>query len=218
MTALVYTQSSGRYDHVYNVLRLLSSLFSWLYCFMQLPLLITMQLEGLKLLTDTAVLLPTSPALCLAVKSLLAKHLRELPPGQCVDIMESLCHHFQENWLPKLQACCVGEAPKRKKRKKDGRMSTGATSAATTGGCEGLVAAVQKFVDLFGIVLSHIPLETFTGRVGERAISLLQRIHSEVCLPFLEACPSLVSFAASKRACLLGLVHIELTLNVVRWV
>lgn len=42
MTALVYTQSSGRYDHVYSVLRLLSSLFSchfpscsfhcWLQC------------------------------------------------------------------------------------------------------------------------------------------------------------------------------------------
>ena len=166
-----------------------------------------MQLEVVKLLTSTALLLPTSPVLCLAVESLLAKHLRELPPGQCVDILESLYHHFQENWLPLLQGCCVGEVPKRKKRKKDGRMSIGAT---TTGGCEGLVAAVQKFVDLFGIVLSHIPLETFTGRVGERAILLLQRIHSEVCLPFLEACPSLVSFAASKRACLLGLVNIEL--------
>ena len=182
---------------------------------MQLPLLITMQLEGVKLLTSTAVLLPTSPALCLAVESLLAKHLRELPPGQCVDILESLYHHFQENWLPLLQGCCVGEVPKRKKRKKDGQMSIGVTSRATTGGCEGLVAAVQKFVDLFGIVLSHIPLETFTGRVGERAILLLRRIHSEVCLPFLEACPSLVSFTASRRACLLGLVNIELTL---RWV
>lgn len=192
------------------MLYLLSSLFSCLYSFVQLPLLITMQLEGMKLLTSAAVLLPTSPALCLAVESLLTKHLRELPPGQCVDILESLCHHFQENWLPLLQGCCVGEAPKRKKRKKDGRMSI-----SVTGRCEGLVAAVQKFVDLFGIVLSYVPLETFTGRVGERAIVLLQRMHSEVCLPFLEACPSLVSFAASKRACLLGLVHIELTL---RWV
>ena len=183
---------------------------------MQLPLLITMQLEGVKLLTSTALLLPTSPVLCLAVESLLAKHLRELPPGQCVDILESLCHHFQENWLPLLQGCCVGEVPKRKKRKKDGRMSIGVTSRATTGRCEGLVAAVQKFVDLFGIVLSHIPLETFTGRVGKRAILLLQRIHSEVCLPFLETCPSLVSFAASERACLLSLVNIELI--ILRWV
>ena len=165
-----------------------------------------MQMEGLKLLTSAAVLLPTFPALHPAVESLLAKHLRDLPPGQCVDTLESLCHHFQEEWLPKLQACCVGRAPKRKKRKKDGRTSIGATSTVTTDDGGYLAAAVQKFVDLFGIVLSHIPLETFTGRVGERAISLLQRIHSEVCLPFLEACPSLVSFTASKKSCLLGVL------------
>ena len=178
---------------------------------MKLPLLVAMQLEGLKLLTSAAVLLPTFPALCPTVESLLAKHLRELPPGQCVDTLESLCNHFQEKWLPKVQACCFGKAPKRKKRKKDEQMSIGATSAVTAGDGGYLVAAVQKFMDLFGIVLSHMPLETFTGRVGERAISLLQRIHSEVCLPFLEACPSLVSFAATKRAYLLGvhLTHIE---------
>ena len=173
---------------------------------MQLPLLIAMQLEGLNLLTSAPVLLPTFPALCPTVESLLAKHLRELPPGQCVDILESLCHHFQEKGLAKLQACCVGKAPKRKKRKKDRRMSIGTTSTVTTGDDGCLVAAVQKFADLFGIFLSHIPLETFTGRVGERAMSLLQRLHSEVCLPFLEACPSLVSFAASKRSCFLGVL------------
>ena len=152
------------------------------------------------MLASAALLLPTSPAYSPAVEYLLAKQLRELPPGQCVDILESMCQYFEEKCLPKLQTHCGVEVPhgvevpQRKKKIKKGGVMVSEYATGTTGGVLGcLVAAVQKFADMFGIVLSHIPLEMFTGRFGEKAVGLLQRLQSGVCLPFLEACPSFVS-------------------------
>ena len=160
----------------------------------QLPLLLAKQMEALEMFASATLLLPTSPAYSLAVEYLLAKQLRELPPGQCVDILESMCQYFEEKCLPKLQTHCGVEVPQRKKKVEKGGAMLSDYATGTTGGVLGcLVAAVQKFADMFGIVLSHIPLETFTGRVGERAVGLLQRLQSGVCLPFLEACPSSVS-------------------------
>ena len=199
-TASVCIQSLGRY--VYRVIYI-NVLFippcestafylNWyilMHAFpIQLPLLLVKQLEALEMFTSVTLPLPTSPALSPTVECLLANQLKVLPPGQCVDILESLCQYFQEKCLPKLQTH-GGVARKRKTKK--GRQTLSEYDTGTTGG--GLDCLVEKFVDIFGIVISHIPLETFMGRFGERALALLQRLHSGVCLPFLEACPSLVS-------------------------
>ena len=150
-TASVCIQSLGRY--VYRVIYI-NVLFipprestafylNWyilMHAFpIQLPLLLVKQLEALEMFTSVTLPLPTSPALSPTVECLLANQLKVLPPGQCVDILESLCQYFQEKCLPKLQTH-GGVARKRKTKK--GRQTLSEYDTGTTGG--GLDCLVEK--------------------------------------------------------------------------
>ena len=111
--------------------------------------------------------------------SRLAKHIGDLPPGQCIEVLEILCSGFEKKYLKAFQAC---PSPWKKKRR-----------GVSTGLAVPNMAAVQQYVDVFTVILSHIPLDTWSGRTKEKALAVLQRLNVEICMPFLETVPSLVN-------------------------
>lgn len=119
--------------------------------------------------------------------SRLGRHVRELPPGRCVEIVEFFCEKFEGAFLPRLKAC--DETPRKRKRRK---LSHDAPTLKD-GSLQSIVAAAQRFIDIFAAVISHISLDTWGGRYKGRALEVLQRLQSNICQPFLELAPSFVS-------------------------
>ena len=111
--------------------------------------------------------------------------VNELPPGQCVEIMELLCQLFQEKYLSKLRV--YQDGAKRKRRRKSDAIEVDDIDF------DSLAPVILRYVDLFAVVLSNLPLDMWSSRLAGRAHTLLQEVHSNICLPFLDLCPSLVS-------------------------
>ena len=118
----------------------------------------------------------------------LSQSVCELPPGQCVSLLEQLQRDFHVGFLSKLPP--PGHTPREKRRKKK-RRSEGGRAALLTA-CEvseALVAALIKGADIFSVVLLHLPLSVWSseGLHRDRAVATLMAVQRDVCLPLLEA-------------------------------
>ena len=118
----------------------------------------------------------------------LSQSVCELPPGQCVSLLEQLQRDFHVGFLSKLPP--PGHTPREKRRKKK-RRSEGRRAALLTA-CEvseALVAALVKGACIFSVVLLHLPLSVWSseGLHRDRAVATLMAVQRDVCLPLLEA-------------------------------
>ncbi|XP_064399775.1 uncharacterized protein LOC135346168 [Halichondria panicea] len=136
----------------------------------QLPVLMTIYVESLDLLTGALSLQPTTlqpcPSLSPVSERLLVKHISSLPPGQCVEIIELFHRYFT-------QRVTFGEGGV--------GVSVGEPPVVT------LVPSLEKAADIIGVVLSNAPLSVWTSHLKGKALEALLKLHSEVSLLFLQA-------------------------------
>ena len=117
----------------------------------------------------------------------MSRSVSELPPGQCVSLLEQLQRDFQDGFLSKLPP--PDHTPwkrRKKKRRSEGGRATLSTACEVS---EGLVAALVKGVDIFSLILVHLPLSVWSseGLHRDRAVAALMAVQRDVCLPLLAA-------------------------------
>lgn len=117
-----------------------------------------------------------------------SRSINELPPGQSLEILQLFYQKFTEKYLPILKRC-QGRDKKRKIRPR----SLASFPHISYMRLESLCVMLQRFIDIFSIILLSISLSTWSGRQKEAALALLLDIHHEMCMPFLCLVPMLVS-------------------------
>ena len=127
----------------------------------------------------------------------LSECVRELPAGQCVSIMEQLANSLQEDLLTKLRP--TNRTPhKRKKRKRRREEERGRVLSATNQPLvspeAAIMSALLKAVELFSLVLLHLPLSVWEteGLHRDAAVEGLLAVQRLVCLPLIAAAKTVV--------------------------
>ncbi len=97
-----------------------------------------------------------------------------LPPGQCVEIFNLFYLYFTKKVTFN-------------KRGGDG-VSVSEPLVVK------LVTSLEKAADILCVILENIPCGIWTSHLKEKALEALLKLHSEVCLPFLQAKYNKVSY------------------------
>lgn len=138
----------------------------------QPPLLMSIYLDSLDLLTSTLSLHPTTlssaPSLSPASKKLLVKHISTLPPGQCIEILNLFHRYFTKQVTfgeSGGDGLSLSEQPLLIKR----------------------IPSLEKAADMLCVLLDNVPSSVWTSHLKGKALEALLKLHRDVCLPFLEA-------------------------------
>ena len=91
---------------------------------------------------------------------LFAECVSVLPPGQCAEVLELIVFHL-------IKVCCD----------------------VASASLEALMPPLERMVEISTLVLSHLPLDFWSGKQREKAHQLLQDLINVVVLPLLKTCP-----------------------------
>ena len=137
--------------------------------FIQVPFLLSQLLEAVKLLRE-ADSLSVSPVLPRTMEELLGSKVTELPPGQCVEVLQLLVGHLKET------VHSEGFTSPPSDMEVDG-------SAVPDPTC--VLPGLERAVDVCGVVLASLPHALWSGLCKEKATTLVVTLHSAVSLPLL---------------------------------
>ena len=123
--------------------------------------------------------------------------VRELPAGQCVSIMEQLANSLQEDLLTRLLPTHHTSHRRKKRRRRMEEKRRGAPSATNqplVSPEAATVSALLKAVELFSLVLLHLPLSVWEteGLHRDAAVEGLLAVHRRVCLPLMATSKTVV--------------------------